>query len=104
MTISTPKTDSPVTRPRWLLTHNRELRAIGVWNSLPARAGRLPDGRTYNTCTSARAVRRRRTSGTGRAPVSGNIPNVPARASGRRSSGAVTAATVHSEEPCPGQG
>jgi len=42
------------TRPRWLLTQNRELKAIGVWNwTLPAWAGRLPDGRTYNTCPSA---------------------------------------------------
>jgi hypothetical protein len=30
------------------------MRAIGVWNwTLPAWAGRLPDGRTYNTCPSA---------------------------------------------------
>jgi hypothetical protein len=30
------------------------MRQIGVWNwSLPAWAGRLPDGRTYNTCPSA---------------------------------------------------
>lgn len=37
-----------------LLTQNREMRQIGVWNwSLPAWAGRLPDGRTYNTCPSA---------------------------------------------------
>lgn len=41
-------------RPRRLLTQNREMRAIGVHNwSLPAWAGRLPDGRTYNTCPSA---------------------------------------------------
>lgn len=37
-----------------LLSQNSELRRIGVWNwSLPAWAGRLPDGRTYNTCPSA---------------------------------------------------
>ena len=42
------------TRPRWLLTQNRELKAIGVFNwTLPAWAGRLPDGRTYNTCPAA---------------------------------------------------
>lgn len=30
------------------------MRQIGAWNwSLPAFAGRLPDGRTYNTCPSA---------------------------------------------------
>ncbi|MFF4503005.1 hypothetical protein [Streptomyces sp. NPDC001401] len=48
-------TPSPISlRPARLLTQNRELRAIGVWNwSLPAWAGRLPDGRTYNTCPSA---------------------------------------------------
>ncbi|WP_435158194.1 GP88 family protein [Amycolatopsis sacchari] len=41
-------------RPKPLLTQNRELRAIGVYNwTLPAWAGRLPDGRTYNTCPSA---------------------------------------------------
>ncbi|WP_030480405.1 GP88 family protein [Lentzea albidocapillata] len=41
-------------RPSRLLTQNREMRQIGVWNwSLPAWAGRLPDGRTYNTCPSA---------------------------------------------------
>lgn len=41
-------------RPARLLTQNREMRAIGVWNwTLPAWAGRLPDGRTYNTCLSA---------------------------------------------------
>lgn len=41
-------------RPARLLTQNSEMRQIGVWNwSLPAWAGRLPDGRTYNTCPSA---------------------------------------------------
>jgi hypothetical protein len=54
LTISTWTADAPVTRPKWLLTQNSELRAIGVWNwTLPALAGRLPDGRTYNTCPSA---------------------------------------------------
>jgi len=43
-----------VQRPAKLLTQNREMRAIGVWNwSLPAWAGRMADGRTYNTCPSA---------------------------------------------------
>ena len=46
-------TPRPV-RPRQLLTQNRELKAIGVWNwTLPAWAGRLDDGRTFNTCPSA---------------------------------------------------
>jgi hypothetical protein len=37
-----------------LLTQNSEMRKIGAWNwSLPAWAGRLPNGRTYNTCPSA---------------------------------------------------
>ncbi|MGW5721356.1 GP88 family protein [Amycolatopsis sp. NPDC003865] len=43
-----------VNRPARLLTQNSEMRQIGVWNwSLPAWAGRLADGRTYNTCPSA---------------------------------------------------
>lgn len=43
-----------IRRPARLLTQNSEMRQIGVWNwSLPAWAGRLPDGRTYNTCPSA---------------------------------------------------
>nr|WP_236809018.1 hypothetical protein [Amycolatopsis albispora] len=43
-------------RPTRLLTQNRELRAIGVWNwSLPALAARLPDGRTQVTCPAAGA-------------------------------------------------
>lgn len=38
----------------WLLRQNSELRREGIYNwSLPAWAGRLPDGRTYNTCPSA---------------------------------------------------
>ncbi|MGY6655347.1 GP88 family protein [Amycolatopsis sp. TRM77291] len=41
-------------RPARLLTQNSEMRQIGVWNwSLPAWAGRLADGRSYNTCPSA---------------------------------------------------
>lgn len=41
-------------RPARLLTQNRELRREGIWNwTLPAWAGRLPDGRTYNTCEQA---------------------------------------------------
>lgn len=41
-------------RPAQLLAQNREMRAIGVWNwTLPAWAGRFPDGKTYNTCPSA---------------------------------------------------
>lgn len=48
-----------VQRPEKLLTQNREMRAIGVWNwSLPAWAGRLADGRTYNTCPSAGICRK----------------------------------------------
>lgn len=43
-----------VRRPARLLTQNSEMRQIGVWNwSLPAWAGRLADGLTYNTCPSA---------------------------------------------------
>jgi hypothetical protein len=43
-------------RPHRLLTQNRELRAIGVWNwTLPALAARLPDGRTQITCPAASA-------------------------------------------------
>lgn len=43
----------PAHPPR-LLTQNSELRRIGVWNwTLPAWAGRMADGRTYNTCPSA---------------------------------------------------
>ncbi|MFJ8965334.1 hypothetical protein ACIRG5_38710 [Lentzea sp. NPDC102401] len=37
-----------------MLTQNSEMRQIGAWNwSLPAWAGRLADGRTFNTCPSA---------------------------------------------------
>jgi hypothetical protein len=54
-------TDTPgqVPRPRRLLTQNRELKAIGVWNwTLPAWGGRLPSGKTYNNCPSAGVCRR----------------------------------------------
>lgn len=45
---------TPVERPVRLLTQNREMKRDGVWNwTLPAWAGRLPDGRTYNTCPAA---------------------------------------------------
>ncbi|KFZ77130.1 hypothetical protein ED92_39335 [Amycolatopsis sp. MJM2582] len=37
-----------------LLRQNSELKKLGIWNwSLPAFAGKLPDGRNYNTCPSA---------------------------------------------------
>jgi hypothetical protein len=46
-------------RPARLLTQNREMRAIGVWNwTLPALAARLPDGRTQVTCPAASACTR----------------------------------------------
>ncbi|WP_045740409.1 GP88 family protein [Actinoplanes rectilineatus] len=47
--------DRRSTRAARLLTQsNRRLKDIGVWTwTLPAWAGRLPDGRTYNTCPSA---------------------------------------------------
>jgi hypothetical protein len=50
----TPLSGRP-SRPAPLLTQsNRHLKSIGVWTwSLPAWAGRFPDGRTYNTCPSA---------------------------------------------------
>lgn len=46
-------------RPSPLLSQNRELKAIGVWNwTLPAWAGRLEgSGQTYNTCPSAGVCR-----------------------------------------------
>lgn len=57
-----PEKGAPAARPRRpsrLLTQNREMRAIGVWNwSLPAWAGRLPSGKTYNTCPSAGICRK----------------------------------------------
>ncbi|MGH3938695.1 MAG: GP88 family protein [Pseudonocardiaceae bacterium] len=47
-----------VSRPGRLLTQNREMKRIGAWNwTLPAWAGRLADGRTYNTCPSAGVCR-----------------------------------------------
>ncbi|CAM3383027.1 hypothetical protein KIPE111705_05750 [Kibdelosporangium persicum] len=53
--MSSPRSISDTaSRPGRLLTQNSEMRRIGVWNwSLPAWAGRLADGRTYNTCPSA---------------------------------------------------
>lgn len=51
---SAPTSRSAAPRPRRLLTQNRELRAIGVYNwTLPALAARLPDGRTQITCPAA---------------------------------------------------
>lgn len=41
-------------RPSTLLSQNGQLRKIGVYNwTIPAWAGRFPDGRSYNTCPSA---------------------------------------------------
>ncbi|MCS7484644.1 hypothetical protein NZH93_48120 [Umezawaea endophytica] len=41
-------------RPERLITQNSGLRRYGIFTfSLPAWAGRLPDGRTYNTCPAA---------------------------------------------------
>lgn len=58
MSSSAPVSASEPVRPRRLLTQNREMRAIGVYNwTLPAWAGQLPDGRTYNTCPSAGVCR-----------------------------------------------
>lgn len=55
---STALASASSTRPTPLLTQNREMRAIGAWNwTLPAWAGRLPDGRSYNTCPSAGVCR-----------------------------------------------
>lgn len=46
--------NAPVARPKSLLTQNSQLKEIGVWNwTIPAWAGRFPDGTTYNTCPSA---------------------------------------------------
>lgn len=55
MTSDDRPVDTPATpRPERLLTQNRELKQIGVWNwSLPAWAGKLPSGRNFNTCPSA---------------------------------------------------
>ena len=58
MSSSASVTEVPV-RPARLLTQNREMRAIGVWNwTLPALAARLPDGRTQVTCPAASACTR----------------------------------------------
>ncbi|WNV86558.1 GP88 family protein [Umezawaea sp. Da 62-37] len=47
-------TAPPRPRPERLITQNSGLRRHGIFNfSLPAWAGRLPDGRTYNTCPTA---------------------------------------------------
>lgn len=47
------------TAPERMLTQNRELRREGIWNwTLPAWAGRMADGRTYNTCPQAGACAR----------------------------------------------
>lgn len=55
---ASPTEHGQLARPARLLTQNREMRAIGVWNwTLPAWAGRLPDGRSYNTCPSAGVCR-----------------------------------------------
>ena len=46
-------------QPTRLLTQNREMRAIGVWNwTLPALAARHPDGRTQVTCPGTSACTR----------------------------------------------
>ena len=45
---------SPSRRRERMLTQNSYLRRINVFNfSIPAWAGKLPDGRNYNTCPSA---------------------------------------------------
>ncbi len=49
-----PHPPNVIARPKRLITQNRAMKSIGVWNwTLPAWAGRFPDGRTYNTCPSA---------------------------------------------------
>jgi hypothetical protein len=52
-----PPSDAPQSgdqRRKRPLTQNREMKTISAWNwSLPAWAGRLADGRTYNTYPSA---------------------------------------------------
>ncbi|MEU6355693.1 hypothetical protein ABZ896_41315 [Streptomyces sp. NPDC047072] len=59
MPLPKPMPTPASARPARLLTQNSEMRAIGAWNwTLPAWAGRLPDGRTYNTCPSAGICRR----------------------------------------------
>ncbi|MER0476875.1 hypothetical protein ABR737_00645 [Streptomyces sp. Edi2] len=53
--VSTEPEAAAPTRPRFLLREMRSSCATQrIWKwSLPAFAGRLPDGRTYNTCPSA---------------------------------------------------
>ena len=55
--MTEPTTGTPSKSARkWLLTQNSQLRAEGIFNwPLPAFAGRLDDGRTYNTCPEAGA-------------------------------------------------
>ncbi|MER5326967.1 GP88 family protein [Streptosporangium roseum] len=55
--MTEPTTGPPSRSARkWLLTQNSQLRAEGIFNwPLPAFAGRLDDGRTYNTCPEAGA-------------------------------------------------
>ncbi|MGH3937409.1 MAG: GP88 family protein [Pseudonocardiaceae bacterium] len=56
--VSSSSVPGQVSRPGRLLTQNGKLRKSGVWAwTLPAWAGRLPDGRTYNTCPSAGVCR-----------------------------------------------
>jgi hypothetical protein len=56
--VRSAEPDGSSARPRQLLTQNREMRSIGAWNwSLPAWAGKLPNGRNYNTCPSAGVCR-----------------------------------------------
>jgi hypothetical protein len=52
----TPAAPARKSSRKWLLTQNSQLRAEGIFNwPLPAFAGRLDDGRTYNTCPEAGA-------------------------------------------------
>nr|WP_203841823.1 hypothetical protein [Actinoplanes humidus] len=52
--VPPPTSGRPPRTTRLLTQSNRRLKRIGVWTwTLPAWAGRLPDGRTYNTCPSA---------------------------------------------------
>lgn len=49
-----PPDDQPTRRPKRLLTQNRRLRPLGIFTwTLPALAGRFPDGTTYVTCRNA---------------------------------------------------
>lgn len=59
MTDSTATKKSSASSRKWLLTQNSQLRAEGIFNwPLPAFAGRLDDGRTYNTCPEAGACQK----------------------------------------------